>query len=63
MLNKSIIEKVSISLLSIFLGILIAELFAKGLGLGNPLLYEPDNLVDIVKPNQSKYRRWSTCFN
>ena len=58
MLNKSFIEKASISLLSIFLGILIAELFAKRLGLGNPLLYEPDNLVGYrLKPNQSKYRR------
>ena len=58
MLNKSIIEKASISLLSIFLGVLIAELFAKRLGLGNPLLYEPDNLVGYrLKPNQSKYRR------
>mgnify|MGYP001384923764 CR=1 FL=1 len=58
MLNKSIIEKASISLLSIFLGILIAELFAKRLGLGNPLLYDPDNLVGYrLKPNQTKYRR------
>ena len=58
MLNKSIIEKASISLLSIFLGILIVELFAKRLGLGNPLLYAPDNLVGYrLKPNQSKYRR------
>ena len=58
MLNKSIIEKASISLLSIFLGILIAELFAKRLGLGNPLLYDSDNLVGYrLKPNQSKYRR------
>ena len=58
MLNKSIIEKASISLLSIFLGILIAEFFAKRLGLGNPLLYDPDNLVGYrLKPNQSKYRR------
>ena len=58
MLNKSFIEKASISLISIFLGILIAELFAKSLGLGNPLLYDPDNLVGYrLKPNQSKYRR------
>ena len=58
MINKNIIGKVSISLLSIFFGLLIAELFAKSLGLGNPLLYIPDNLVGYrLKPNQSKYRR------
>ena len=58
MLNKNIVGKVSISLLSIFLGIFFAELYAKSLGLGNPLLYIPDNLVGYrLKPNQSKYRR------
>ena len=58
MINKNIIGKVSISLLSIFFGLLIAEFFAKSLGLGNPLLYIPDNLVGYrLKPNQSKYRR------
>lgn len=58
MFNKSIIGKLSISLFSIFIGILFSELFAKRLGLGNPVLYISDNIVGYrLKPNQSKYRR------
>ena len=47
-----------ISLISISLGIIIIEFFARNLGLGNPLLYQTDSIVGYrLKPNQSKIRR------
>ena len=58
MINKNLFVKCSMSILSVFAGIFISELFAKSLGLGNPLLYKSDNLVGYrLKPNQSKNRR------
>ena len=47
-----------ISLISISVGIIITELFARNLGLGNPLLYKSDSIIGYrLKPNQSKIRR------
>ena len=53
-----IITNTIISFISISLGIIIIELLARNLGLGNPLLYKLDPIVGYrLKPNQSKIRR------
>lgn len=55
--KKNLINLI-ISLISISLGIIIIEFFARNLGLGNPLLYQIDSIVGYrLKPNQSKIRR------
>ena len=58
MINKKIIFNISISILSVLIGITLSEFLAKKLGLGNPILYNSDPLVGYrLKPNQSKLRR------
>ena len=55
---RKILINTIISLISLGVGIIITELFARNLGLGNPLLYKSDSIVGYrLKPNQSKIRR------
>ena len=43
---------------SVLFGLFTCEFFARKLGLGNPLLYQSDNLIGYrLKPNQSNIRR------
>ena len=55
---KKISTNIAISLISIFAGIFICEVFARIIGLGNPVLYKKDSIIGYrLKPNQSKVRR------
>ena len=55
---KSLTLNIFITLISLSLGIVIVEFFARSIGLGNPLIYKVDPLVGYrLKPNQSKLRR------
>ena len=55
---KNFILNLFLTLISLSLGIVILEFFARSFGLGNPLLYKVDSLVGYrLKPNQSKLRR------
>ena len=55
---KNFILNLFTTLISISLGFVILEFFARSFGLGNPLLYREDSLVGYrLKPNQSKLRR------
>jgi len=55
---KNNMFKLILLIFSVTLGISISEIFARYLGLGNPLLYFSDPLVGYrLKPNQSEKRR------
>ncbi len=55
---KSKILNSSLMIISILIGIVLIEIFGSFIGLGNPLLYEPDQLVGYrLRPNQSQKRR------
>ena len=58
---KKISSNIAITLISIFVGIFICEVFARIIGLGNPILYKKDSIVGYrLRPNQSKFRRKSS---
>ena len=55
---KSKILNSSLMVISIVIGIVLIEFIGSFIGLGNPVLYEPDQLVGYrLRPNQSQKRR------